>query len=266
MIFIPYVNKDHVYSYSQLTSFSECPYEFFLERLEKDENGNRLIQEPNAFSEHGTLIHDIIDKWAKGELKKEELTLEYDLRFDEEVVTPFPKLLKEGYREKAYQLGYNYFASFDEFSDLKILETEKRFTTTIADRKFVGVIDMIAEDKKTGELIILDHKSKSKAAFKKDENNMYRQQLLYSKWVSEEYNRYPDILMFNLFKENGLRMQRKFTLEDFCTALKWAENMIHDIESFEMLDFLDTKQPDFFCQELCSMRKYCDNGTYKPKR
>ena len=261
---VPYIDKNHVYSYSQLSSFDECPYEFFLERIERDEDGNRLEQTSNAFAEHGTLIHDIIDKWAKGELTRDELTVEYDIRFEDEVVTPFPKVLKD-YRSKAYQLGYDYFANFDEFKGLKIIGTETKFETTIADRKFVGIVDMVAEDDETKELIILDHKSKSLSSFKKNEDEMYRQQLLYSKWFNEHYGRFPDRLMFNLFKVSGLRMERPFTKEAYDKALSWAEETIKNIESFEMLDFLDTKPQDFFCTDLCSMRKYCDNGTYKPK-
>ena len=261
---MPYIDKNHVYSYSQLSSFNECPYEFYLERIERDEDGNRLKQESNAFAEQGTLIHDIIDKWAKGELKTEELALEYDVRFEDEVPTPFPRMMKD-YRAKAFQLGYDYFANFDEFKGLKIIGTETRFETTIADRKFVGIIDMVAEDEETGELIVLDHKSKTLRSFKQNEDEMYRQQLLYSKYIYEQYGRFPDKLMFNLFKEMGMRMSRPFFKEQYDAAMKWAEDTIHDIESFEMLDFLDTKTQDFFCENLCAMRKYCDNGTYKPK-
>ena len=133
---------------------------------------------------------------------------------------------------------------------------------------------MVAEDKETGSLVVLDHKSKSLRAFKQAEDEMYRQQLLYSKYIYEHYGRFPDVLAFNLFKENGLRMSRPFSKEAYDAAMKWAEDTIHLIESYETLDFLDTanhekqpgQNPDFFCQELCSMRKFCDNSKMKPKQ
>ena len=44
-------------------------------------------------------------------------------------------------------------------------------------------------------------------------------------------------------------------------AIAWAEDIIHRIESAEMMDYLETKEPDFFCEEICSMRKHCSNGS-----
>ena len=254
------IDERHIYSYTQLTSFAECPYGFFLERIERDADGNKLSQEPNGFAEHGTLIHDILDKWAKGELPIEALALEYDLRFNDEVITPFPRIMKN-YRDKAYELGYNYFASFDGFKDWDIIGSEIKFETKIAGRRFIGVIDMLARDKETGELIVLDHKSKSLRSFKQTENEMYRQQLLYSKWVYEQYGVYPNVLAFNLFKENGKIMRRQFDKKQYEEAIAWAEDIIHRIESAEMMDYLETKEQDFFCEEICSMRKHCSNGS-----
>ena len=90
---------------------------------------------------------------------------------------------------------------------------------------------------------------------------MYRQQLLYSKFVFEKYGRYPDRLMFNLFKEMGLKKERPFTLEAYNEALAWAKEMIERIENYEVLDFMEAKEPDFFCTEICGMRKHCSNGS-----
>lgn len=254
------IDDNHIYSYTQLTSVSECPYSFYLSRIERDENGKRLKEEPNGFAELGTLIHDILDKWSKKELTAEELTLEYDLRFEDEVVTPFPRMMKD-YRDKAFDIGHRYFASFDRFEGFKILASEQKFETDMFGRRFIGIVDMLLEDEKTGELIICDHKSKSLTAFRKAEDEMYRQQLLYSKFVFEKYGRYPDRLMFNLFKEMGLKKERPFTLEAYNEALAWAKEMIERIENYEVLDFMEAKEPDFFCTEICGMRKHCSNGS-----
>ena len=111
------------------------------------------------------------------------------------------------------------------------------------------------------ELIVLDHKSKSMKEFKKTENEMYKQQLLYSKYIHDEYGRWPDRLMFNLFKEpNNCRMSRSFTKEDFADAYTWATDVIERIEKYELMDFFETKKSDFFCTEICSCRKICPNG------
>lgn len=255
------LKENHVYSYSQLSSVSECPYGFYLQRIERAE------QQSNGFAEQGTLIHDLLDQWAKGELTKEELPAEYARRYPEEVVTKFPRMLAaKGYTEKAYQLGLDYFENFDEFVGYTILAAEEKFETEIDGRPFVGIVDMVIKDDLTDELIILDHKSKSLASFKKSEDDMYKQQLLYAKYVHEKYGQWPDRLMFNLFKEGGMKMERPFRMEDYEKAMFWATQQIHKIEEFDFMDWLECKEPDFFCNEICSVRKHCPNGVAKPAR
>lgn len=250
------LKPNHIYSYSQLTSFAECPYSFYLQRVE------HLPQKSNGFAEQGTLIHDLIDKWAKGELQQSELVPEYIRRYPEEVVTQFPRILAaKGYTEKTYEAGLRYFENFDAFEDLEIIGTETEFKTDLCGRPFVGIIDMVAREKATGALVVLDHKSKSLNSFKKNEDEMFRQQLLYSKRVREEYGVWPDLLMFNLFKEDGMRMSHPFDLKDYEEAEAWAGHQMDQIEAFEMLDWLAQKPaPDFFCQNLCNMRDHCANG------
>lgn len=258
------INDGHVYSYSQLQSFSECPYNFYLQKIEH--NADMV---GNAFASQGTLIHDILDKWAKGELKRDQMVEAYASRYYDEVKEPWPRMLAaKGYAEKAYAIGLEYFENFDEFEGYEIVNTEEKFRTDIDGRPFVGVIDMIMRDKATGDLIVLDHKSKSMAAFKKAENEMYKQQYMYSKYVFEKYGEYPKVLMFNLFKEQGTKMQRPFSMEEYESTLAWAKEQIEKIESYELLDWFETKEvqegkPDFFCTELCSCRKVCPNGQTK---
>lgn len=258
------LSEKHVYSYSQLSSFAECPYSFYLQKIEHNPN---MVQ--NAFASQGTLIHDLLDLWAKKELTKDQLVPEYEKRYPLEVTEPWPRLLAaKGYAAKAFQIGLDYFKNFDEFKDYEIVSTEERFKIEIAGRPFVGVIDMIARHKETNQLIVVDHKSKSLSAFKKSEDEMYKQQYLYSKYVYEQMGVFPDLLMFNLFKENGLKMQRPFAQNQYDETLKWAEEQMIKMEQYDFVDWLVTKEvqpgkPDFFCTELCSCRKICPNGQMK---
>lgn len=256
------LKEDHVYSFSQLETFNTCPYSFYLSKIEHEEQVN------NIFAEQGSLIHDLIDRWAKGEYKtREELAEQYCLRYAIEVITPAPRrLAAQGYEEKTFKLGLDYFKNFDFFEGYKIIGTETKFRTDIAGRPFVGVVDMICEDLKTGEMIILDHKSKSLSSFKSSADEMYKQQYLYSKYFYEQYGRYPDRLVFNLFKEGGLKQERPFVKEKYDEVISWAADIIEKIESYTALSFLTEckEQPekggDFFCTNLCSVRQHCPNG------
>ena len=230
----------------------------------------------NSFAEQGTLIHDLIDKWAKGILTAGELPYEYIKRYPGEVSNNWPRMLAaKGYAEKTYNQGLSYFENFNEFEGYEVLESEYSFKTKINGRNFVGIIDMVLRDKKTDEIIILDHKSKSLDSFKKEENEMYKQQLIYSKAAEEKYGKYPDMLAFNLFKEGGLMMFRPFDKNEYDTVYEWACDTIKKIEEYDTFDWYETmmdrerknavekdKDPDkvkptFFCTEICSCRKIC---------
>ena len=254
------LSNKHVYSYSQLSSFNECSYSFYLQRIEGLEE-----EASNAFAERGTLIHDLLDQWAKKKLTKEEMLSEYERRYADEVVTAWPTFPK-GYAQKAYENGIQFLENFDEFEGYEVLSAEEKFKIDLAladgyTRPFVGIIDMMLRDKKTGDLIICDHKSKSMTSFKKDEDKMYRQQLLYAAYVNEQYGQYPTRMMFHLFNEAGVKPERLFSLQDYREAIIWATEQIKNIEDYSVIDWLQCKEkPDYFCWELCSARRNCPNG------
>ena len=92
---------------------------------------------------------------------------------------------------------------------------------------------------------------------------MYRQQYLYSYFVHEKYGEWPEFLLFNLFKENGLKDEQKFSMDKYKEVLQWATDAIHKIEEYDILDCMECKEqktpgkPDLYCSEICSTRKFC---------
>lgn len=260
------IDKRHRYSYSQLTQVDSCPYAYYLNKIEHKEGLS------NIFAEIGSLTHDILDEWGKGQFETtDEMADEFLFRFDLEVVTPPPaRLAKLGWVDKQRNNLEDFFRNFDEFKGYKILSTEESFEVEIAGRRFVGIVDMICEENDTGALVIYDHKSKKIADFKEHEDEMYKQQYLYAKYVYEKYGRYPDKLAFHLFKENGAKFERPFDLNDYNATLEWAVHQMEKIESNEMMDWMicmeqPTKKngtPDdcFFCENICSYRNICPFG------
>lgn len=248
------LNADH-YSFSTLQAFDDCPYMVYLEKIERVP----LIE--NAFAQQGTLVHELLEGWAKGKIKAKDLPREYECRYGDMVTASFPRVLAtKGYTEKTYQQCLDYFKNFDAFEGYEVIAAEEPCETEIAGRKFVGYIDLILRDKSNGQIVVCDHKSKSLAAFKKSEKMMYKQPYLYCKYINEHYDMFPEVLMFNLFKENGLKMQQRFDMDTYKETLEWAEGMINKIESFDFIDWLTMKKKDFFCTEICSCRQECANG------
>ena len=257
------IKPDHRYSYSQLASFSECPFGYYLKNIEEKEEA------PNAFAEQGILIHKILDEWANGKLKKENLAKVYEQRYPDVVVTSFPRILtSKGYAEKTFQQGLEYFKNFQGFPGFSIVSAEEEFKMPLkltdgTTRQFLAYVDLILRNDFTGGLCVLDHKSKSWASFRKERDSMYKQQYLYSYFVHEKYGEWPELLMFSLFKEGGKTDEREFSMDEYNKTLEWATKAIHTIESYDILDWMECKEqktvgkPDMFCAEICGTRQYC---------
>ena len=229
----------HRYSYSQLSSFSECPFGYYLKHIEGVE------EKSNGFAEQGTLIHDILDKWAKKEIKKDKMPEEYERRYGDEVVTSFPRMLAaKGYAEKTYLQGLSYFENFDEFPGYTVISAEEEYDMPLrltdgTERPFIAYVDLVLRDDFTGGLVVMDHKSKSWKEFSKHMDEMYKQQYLYSYFVHEKYGEWPATLAFNLFKEAGRKDMQEFSMDKFSEVMEWATDAIHRIESFDVLDWME---------------------------
>lgn len=256
------------YSYSKISAYAQCPYGFYMQYMD-----DSVEQVQNAFASQGSLVHELLDEWAKGITPIENLPSEYVRRYPTEVTQPWPKVLaSKGYGEKTYMNVLEYLKDFDGFKGWRILESEYRFETEIGGKLFVGIIDMIIEDIETGDKIILDHKSKSLSSFKSAQDEMYKQQYIYSKAFYEKYGYYPDVLAFHLFKEHGMIMTRPFDMDTYNDTIRWAEDIIEEIESkFFVSDFdVSPTAGDFFCENLCSVRNGCEDWkiakSTKPKK
>ncbi len=244
---------DHI-SFSQLSSATECPYQYFLLKIE----GIEPVQ--NAFAQAGTLAHQLLAMWAKGEVAIQDLPPLWVRRFCEEVTSPLPTHLeRKGYRAKLFDSITSYFEKFDGFPAFEVVGAEKQFISSIAGVPFVGVIDLILKDKTTGELVLVDHKSCSLSSFRKSREEMYKQLLLYSKYCADEYGTFPGRLRFNLFKE-GQYDERPFDAGAFRTARIWAENVVADMKAKDLPDWLETRPEFFRCTNLCSCRNNCCFG------
>ena len=260
------LKDNHRYSYSQLSSFSECPFGYYLKHIEG------VPDQSNGFAEQGTLIHDILDKWAKKEIEIKDMPNEYIRRYPDEVVTSFPRMLTaKGYAEKTFNQGLEYFENFNGFPGYEVVSAEEKFEMPLkltdgTERPFIAFIDLVLRHEFTGGLVVMDHKSKSWTEFRRHREEMYKQQYLYSYFIHEKYNEWPQSLGFNLFKEGGKLDEQEFSMDRFNEVMEWATKAIYKIESFDILDWMECKEqktpgkPDMYCAEICSSRSRCPNS------
>lgn len=249
------------WSFSRLNSFYNCPYEFFLHYIQcnKSENG--------FFGEYGTLIHTILEKYAKGELSLFELNQYYEEHFNECIPHNTPPNKYVDIRQSYYDKGMEYLDNIDLYlENYEILGVEKKVNFKIKDKDFVGYIDLLVRDKETNEIIIIDHKSasikilKNGSISKPDRRHFLefkRQLYLYSIPIIKEYGSVSK-LKWNMFKEQKW-IEVSWKQEEYDEAVQWAEDTLELIER----ETLWLPNPDYYyCHYLCGQRNNaCE---YKP--
>lgn len=234
------------YSFSKLSSFHQCKYQYYLTYIEKRKG------EENAFSQYGTFVHSILERHAKGELGAWELLDAYTDGYEAAVTKPFPPNQYADLKESYYRDGYEFLKNFDGLDDLKILGTEVRFKEPLDDFVYTGVIDLIyqAHD---GGIVVRDWKSKAKFANKKEQAEYARQPLSYGLYIINKYQQPPNLLQFFMFRKSNI-IDIPFKQTEYEAALKWIRDSVTSIRSCkEYPAALD----EFFCSNLCDFRNTC---------
>lgn len=252
-----------IWSFTRCHLFEGCKYEWYMNYLLRDEEGNRIYEnEQNFYAAFGNFCHEILQDVLSEKMSLDEAVEYYQNEFD-------PKIqcwdVPESTREKYFYLGLDYFATlnFDWLEKYEILGIEKECRFEIDGIKFVGYIDLLIRGKDSGKIIIIDHKSseyplgKRGQVLKKNQENYisYKRQLyLYSQQIFNEYGEYPTEIWWNYFRDQKW-IKLPFDSEEFEEAKRWAINVIQDVYKEE--NFLP-KMDYFYCNNLCGFRNSCD--------
>ena len=246
-----------MWSFSRLNSFYNCKKEWKLHYIDCYKSRD------SAFSQFGTLVHKGLEKFEKGEISLFEIVDWYNDNFDKYVTERFPFNQYKDLRQSYYEVGLNYFENIDLMLDKnQVLGIEKRVEFEIDGVPFVGYIDLLLEDKKTGEITILDHKSaslkflKSGKISKSDEAHFLefkRQLYLYSIAVRKEFGK-VDYLQWNMFRD-GRQVVIPWNKREYNEAIKWARDTLAAIKNETEWE---EKYDRFYCDNMCGMRDHCN--------
>lgn len=242
------VKEPETYSFSKISMFHTCKYAYFLTYLK------HLKGIDNCFALYGTLVHSIMERYAKSQLGLWDLPKIFEIEFADVVNMPFPeskycKNMKELY----FNQGFDFLSSFLGYDDYNILGVEENFEIKIDDWLLTGVIDLIYEDT-DGKLIILDYKSKSKFKNKDEQQKYARQLYLYSIYIKDKYGRFPDKLIFWTFRKQK-KIEIMFNYDEYLESLTWAKFTVNQIRNES--SYLPSKD-EFYCKNLCNHRLYCN--------
>lgn len=246
-----------VWSFSRLQSADACLYAWYLHYLANYEST------PNAYSQFGTLCHETLEKYLKGELNMFNVAQYYQDNYSNYVTCDFPPNKYVDLGQKTYEQGEQYFLNINfDFDRYEVLGVEKEVNFKVGKYPFRGFIDALYRDRETGDIILRDHKT---ASFKYKTNGdisktnqehfqqFRRQELLYAIPIIEEYGK-VDYLSWNMIRDQR-EIKIPFNETEFLEAQHWALKTIEKIEN-ELL-WAPDKSNNYFCHVLCDIRDQC---------
>ena len=243
-----------VWSFSRLNSYYNCPYEWRLHYYLCNHS------EQNFFAEYGSLIHSILEKYAKGELSLFDLNQYYEDHFNEEIPHDAPPNNYVDIRQSYYDKGVDYLDNIDlDLDSYEILGVEKKVEFELFGKKFIGFIDLLVRDKQTGEIIIIDHKSasikilKNGNISKSDQAHFLefqRQLYLYSYPIIKEYGKVSK-LKWNMFKDRRW-IEIPWKQEEYDEAIQWAKDTLELIE--KETEWAPNTSSKYYCNYICGQR------------
>lgn len=243
------------FSFSRLHQFEECPYAFYLKKIEGEE-----LDEGNYYSDIGGYVHEINEMIFKGELSIDDAADYFMEHYEENVSYP----ARQSTVEKKYCQALEYFAEFDleKLQDYEVLGVEMEVHFKIGKYSMIGYIDLLLRHKETGEILLVDHKSagrffgKNGQPLKSQADNLAaysKQMYLYSKAVYDLYGKYPDKIIWNHFFDKNISVI-EFNQEDYEAALNWA---LETIEKIYQEEEFPAKKSYMLCHVLCGFRNSC---------
>lgn len=246
-IYKPLIEKMR-WSYSRITAFSQCPYGWYLKYIHKAE------EEELFYASFGKFMHELLEKFYSGKALPAELEAEFFCDFADKVSGSRPNNI-----DTYIQQGSRFLREL-KAPDFKVLGTEKFVRFKIADKKLVGVIDLLAED--DDGVFIVDHKShklskpsgRAKPTKSDEELEQYLRQLyLYSAAVEQELGVLPYKLCFNCFM-NGKFIEVPFDKSTYEKVKQWA---VEEINYIENVDDFYPRFDWFYCRNLCGYHNEC---------
>ena len=241
----PTMTEPERYSFSRLTSFETCPYGWYQTYVEGKEG------EGNAFSDYGTLLHSILERYATGLLRLDELYPTYANEFSS--VGEFPSLkYAPNMRQSYFDAGAEYLKNFAGYDDYEVLACEETFELPIDDFIYNGIVDLLLKDA-YGNLILIDYKSKSGFASVRERESYLRQPYSYSAWVEQRFGKKPDIIKFVMIR--GTDFITTFDEKKYQATLQWIRDTVKQIRAAWSFP---AKPNQWFCSALCDHRGYCE--------
>jgi hypothetical protein len=246
------------FSYSTLSGFEGCPYSFKLSKIDMVPRIN------NFYGEYGSLVHECMEKFFKGELEMFELSNYFNDGFDK-MKTSLPT--EQKYLEERYRKEGDSFFSFFLFKkeDYDILSVEDDVEYEFHGSPFIAKADLVLRNKATKENILLDYKTSApwkvdkrtgKEKVDKAKLDGYEKQMYTYTYALRTQRNIPIDKVALWFP----RMDRFHTFEvkpeKEIEIMEWLKGNIDNIRKEE--EFPPNNSNSYFCNVLCGVRESCE--------
>lgn len=228
---------------SRIHTYNSCALSFKFRYIEKM---TEIDETTDWYADYGTLIHDISENIAKGDISSVEMAQH---KFDE----VFPHIaIPEKNRPTYYKQGKQAVDSiFQELSGLEIVGVEKEFNAYIdfSMPKLYGFIDLVYRDEK-GRLIVRDYKSSR--VYDKSTMDKQFQPYVYALACKELYGEYPYMFEFDFVRfgeKKQIIINEPFVQMGKIKILGFWNKVKNE-------EFEPTYNP-FYCQNFCGFRSLC---------
>lgn len=245
------------WSFSRIETYNSCPYQFFLKYIV----GASKV--PLFYSSFGSFMHKLMERFYKGELKREDLVIEYLTGYQSNVKG---ERISEKVSTSYFEAGLRYLKSFTPF-ETDTIAVEKKVRFKVGDYPFVGILDYLGTCE--NGLFLIDHKSRDlrprSTRLKPTKydlllDKMQEQLYLYCYAIEQKERLRPDYIGFNSFRTNKLIIEPYSQSKEDSTMERIERDVDYIIHTDDFHPVIDW----FQCNHLCDVKDSCcyyDGGT-----
>lgn len=266
--------SDNIYSYSKLTCFEKCQYNYYLTYVREDR-----VHSETIYTFLGSACHDILEKLQRKDINNEQAIEYFISKVEESDMIGF-----EWYSEKTkkdyIESIIHFFKNYNRYDNDTLIEQE--FLIDIDGIKIKGFIDLVVFDN-DNSISIYDYKTSTK--FSSSKIKQYGRQLVLYAYAMEKNNNGLVInnIGWNMLKYALINGKRKLKPEIRCNIpydewnvpyivnheynqdtknelINFIKTTVQSIESKrDESDFLpcDIKKNYFECKMGCQNKDIC---------
>jgi hypothetical protein len=213
----------------------------------------------NAFGEYGTFIHHCIEEYFLGNIELWDLPSYYKNNYGNYIKSSWPAF-PMGMAENYYNDGLNFFNNFNfDTSKYDALMVEDKIDYNYNGIDLVVKPDIVLSNKDTKENALLDFKtSKLKNnKYDKDKIDEYLNQMyLYVYFIEKAKNINIDYICIWFIRNNVFKVV-KIDRNEMQSRIQWFEDTIKNIKNEQDWAANNTKENQYFCNNICGMRNWC---------